>query len=199
MSVQTKIINLFLFALLYFGKQDAVLSESFIKSPTEKPSLDDNHVLDHSSNEIPLDEIQAKLIDEHHYYLPMQTTFGSYLHPSTYGASITSPPHITPASVHNNFEQKTESIKQDLLSNDDHVSPYLSYCVSETPLSEKLGSDAILSSKELIHENLILSGHTEIVSKTDSVSDASRVSVVASESSVPFQRTHIYMPTVTDL
>ncbi|GIY38975.1 uncharacterized protein CEXT_502291 [Caerostris extrusa] len=180
MSVQTKIINLFLFALLYFGKQDAVLSESFIKSPTEKPSLDDNHVLDHSSNEIPLDDIQAKLIDEHHYYLPMQTTFGSYLHPSTYGASITSPPHITPASVHNNFEQKTESIKQ------------------ETPLSEKLGSDAILSSK-LIQENLILSGHTEIVSKTDSVSDASRVSVVASESSVPFQRTHIYMPTVTDL
>ncbi|GBL81152.1 hypothetical protein AVEN_83200-1 [Araneus ventricosus] len=82
---------------------------------------------------------------------------------------------------------------------DNSVTPYLSQCLSETPSNEKLESAAILSSKQFIPENHVLSGHMEIVSKTSSEGDASKISEMVSESSVPFQRTHIYMPSVTDL
>ncbi|CAL1262597.1 unnamed protein product [Larinioides sclopetarius] len=192
---ENHIIMVFFVHLL---KSDLALTDSYMKSPSGKSSLGKNQ--DHSSNEIPHDEIKPKYDDQYHYYLPMQTTFGSNLDPSAYGASITSPPHITPASVHKSNDQISSSaVEQGPFTIQNSVMPYLSQCLSETPSNEKLDSAVILSSKHFIPENHVLSGHMEIISKTSSEGDASKISELVSESSAPFQRTHIYMPSITDV
>ncbi|KAF8763624.1 hypothetical protein HNY73_021792 [Argiope bruennichi] len=192
-----KVVHIATIFILHFIKSDLALTHSYIKSLSGKPSLRENQ--DHSSNEIPHDEIKPKYDDQHHYYLPMQTTFGSYLDPSASGASITSPPKIAPSSVHKSYDQTVSSDFEQDQFDDELLIPYLSQCISETPSNEKFESDAIISSKQFVPENHALSGHTEIVSKTSSEGDASKSSERASESSTPFQRTHIYMPSVTGL
>ncbi|GFX36780.1 uncharacterized protein TNCV_5036161 [Trichonephila clavipes] len=186
-------VELFLFTALDFG-----FAETFIKNPEEKSPPADFSFRDHSSNQLPHSETVPSFADEYHYYLQMQTKFGSFVNPSMYPA-ITAPPDINPTSVHNSYEGDPHSVRERKpYINDDYITPYQSYCVSETPLNDKLESEKLLSSQELAPENVILSGHTEIVSKTGNEGDASKISKMISESSIPLEKTHIYMPTVTE-
>ncbi|GFT57863.1 uncharacterized protein NPIL_7361 [Nephila pilipes] len=193
MKIFSLVIGLFLFAA-----QDLVLAEAFIKNLDEKSSLEENSFRDHSSNQLPHSETVPSFADEYHHYLQMQTVFGSFISPSLYPA-ITAPPHINPTSADNSYEESSHSVRERKpYINDEYITPYQSHCVSETPLNEKLESKEMLSSQELVPESVILSGHTEIVSKTSNDGDASKISKMVSESSIPLEKTHIYMPTVTD-
>ncbi|GFY77586.1 uncharacterized protein TNIN_188851 [Trichonephila inaurata madagascariensis] len=140
-------VELFLFTALDIG-----FAETFIKNPDEKSSPAEISFRDHSSNQLPQSETVPSFADEYHYYLQMQTKFGSFVNPSMYPA-ITAPPDINPTSVHNSYEGDPRSVRERKpYINDDYITPYQSYCVSETPLNDKLESEKLLSSQELAPE-----------------------------------------------
>lgn len=90
--------------------------EGHLKNPDGKVRQKDNseQFKDRSSNEIVGVEMKQKLAGQHHYYLPMQTTFGAPLKPSVYGGAITSPPHlsISPSSAEANYGQSSQVVME---------------------------------------------------------------------------------------
>ncbi|KAG8178986.1 hypothetical protein JTE90_012499 [Oedothorax gibbosus] len=195
--------NATLLMFLFVIPQD-VLVNAYLKNTDKKLSQneDSEKPRDRSSNEIVDAEIKQKLADEHHYYLPMQTTFGSQpLKPSTYGGAITSPPHlsISPSSAEAIYGQSSRANEdRDKYFNDDHITPYLSQCITETPSKdEQPKSEIPFLSKDLISESVVLAGHIEIPSKTSNEIPALQISNTAEFSLV--QGTEIYMPSITDM
>lgn len=156
---------------------------------------------EHSSNEIPSEE-KKNSADEQHYYLPLQTEFGVTEIVTGAGSfSATLPPHLTikPAPMRTTYQQSATSLHEDSSAAADYYNvPLQGQCVSETPANE-LQSHLLVSSKDIIKESVIMSGHLEIASKTSSVEEVSEINNFISQPSIALQGTILYPHTIADL
>ncbi|XP_035209528.1 uncharacterized protein LOC118184002 [Stegodyphus dumicola] len=165
------------------------LVEATVRNERENLHFSDNL----SSEQIFLkNEINPKFADEHHYYLPQQTVFGSSVLSTSDGVFVTSPPHllINPAPIQSEPEQSTSAIYQNLPADDDCVTSSLSHCILETP-SFTIESE-LLTSENCIKDSIILAGHIEVPSKTSSENDASAMSNIVSQPSIALQGTKVH-------